>query len=203
MSLKVLEPKDPKQLPELNRKCTKKEKKNSPECLNDVGGDSSSALVSVGLPGQRDAVLGHICDDGLVGRARQLEGLGGLSGRRVGALCAAKEEVTVFAVRATGFGTFTLCGSRKKSFALTVFTISLRLRSNCLTRNFSLTLSVAGYYYVVSLSSCASCEVLSTRNIACPKGLHRKPADYVHLAETIAANCLTSVAISMFPAWLH
>lgn len=90
-----------------------KKKKNSPEGLNDVGGDSSSALVSIGLPGQRDAVLGHICDDGLVGRAWQLEGLGGLSDRRVGALCAAKKKVMVYAVRATVSGTFTLCGSRK------------------------------------------------------------------------------------------
>lgn len=52
---------------------------NSPEGLNDVGGDGSSSLVGIGLPGQRDAVLGHICDYGFVRRTWQLEGLCGLS----------------------------------------------------------------------------------------------------------------------------
>ena len=58
----------------------------SPECLDDVGGDGGSALVCVRLPGQRDAVLRHICDYGFVRRTWQLEGLGGLSYGRVRAL---------------------------------------------------------------------------------------------------------------------
>lgn len=53
--------------------------RHSPEGLDDVGGDGSSSLVRVGLPGQRDAVLGHVRDDGFVRRSRQLEGLCGLS----------------------------------------------------------------------------------------------------------------------------
>ena len=59
---------------------------NSPEGLYDVGGDGSSSLVGVGLPGQGDAVLGHVCDDGFVGGTRQLEGLCGLSRWRICAL---------------------------------------------------------------------------------------------------------------------
>lgn len=56
---------------------------NTPEGLDDVGGDSGSSLVGVGLPGQRDAVLWHVCDYGFVRRTWQLEGLCGLSHRGV------------------------------------------------------------------------------------------------------------------------
>jgi len=66
--------------------------RHSPEGLNDEGGDGGTPLVSVGLPGQRDAVLGHVRDYGLVRRTRQLEGLRGLGDRRVGALWSAREE---------------------------------------------------------------------------------------------------------------
>lgn len=59
---------------------------NTPEGLDDVGGDSGSSLVGVGLPGQRDAVLWHVCDYGFVRRTWQLEGLCGLSHRGVCAL---------------------------------------------------------------------------------------------------------------------
>lgn len=58
----------------------------SPEGLDDVRGDGGSSLVGVGLPRQRHAVLGHVCDDGFVRRTWQLEGLRGLGHRRVCAL---------------------------------------------------------------------------------------------------------------------
>lgn len=38
----------------------------SPEGLDDVRGDGGSSLVGIGLPRQRHAVLGHVCDDGFV-----------------------------------------------------------------------------------------------------------------------------------------
>lgn len=56
---------------------------NSPERLDDIRGDGGSSLVGIGLPGQGDAVLGHVCDYGFVRRTWQLEGLRGLSRRRV------------------------------------------------------------------------------------------------------------------------
>lgn len=51
----------------------------SPEGLNDVRGDGSPALVSVGLPRQRNAVFGHVGDDGFVRWPRQLERLRGMN----------------------------------------------------------------------------------------------------------------------------
>ena len=48
--------------------------------------------MGVGLPGQRDAVLGHVSDYGFVRRAWQLEGLRGLRHRRVCTLWMARGE---------------------------------------------------------------------------------------------------------------
>lgn len=196
MSLEVLEPKVQKQLSELNRKCTKKLTWRPQWCRRWQQLRPREHWVA---RSERRCSWTHLwrwaCGAGpAAGRARWPE--------RPTCRHSLRGEEKGYGVRRQS--------NRLRDIyimwlqeALTAFTISLTFSSNCLTRNVSLTLSVTEYYYVVSLSSCASCEVLSTRNIPCPKGLHRKPADYVLWAETRAANCLTSVAISMFPAWLH
>lgn len=51
-----------------------------PKGLDDVGGDSGATFVRVGLPGEGDRVLGHLCHDRFLRRPGKLDELGN-SGR--------------------------------------------------------------------------------------------------------------------------
>lgn len=58
-----------------------------PESFDNVGGDSGSAFMRVGLPGEGDSVFGHLCHYRLLRRPWKLDELRNSGHRRNSILC--------------------------------------------------------------------------------------------------------------------